>query len=174
MIRFTLACDNGHQFESWFRDNASFDVQARRGLVDCPHCGSTKVEKAIMAPAVARTDRGRTDQARTDQARTGPTPVATLESDSAPPESAPSVSTPMAALSPQDHAMREMVRAFRQHVQANAENVGDRFADEARRMHHGEIEHRSIYGSATPDEVKALREEGVEAHPLPRLPDDLN
>jgi hypothetical protein len=170
MIRFSLICDTGHGFDSWFRDNAGFEAQAKRGLVTCPHCGSTRVEKAIMAPAIARSGRDRPDAEQKTipemMPETMPAPVAS-DASSGPTEA-------MAALSPQDKAMREMVRAFRQHVQANADNVGARFADEARRMHHGEIEHRSIYGTATPDEVKALREEGVEAHALPKLPDDFN
>jgi hypothetical protein len=145
MIKFSLICDNGHGFESWFRDNASFDTQVKRGFVTCPHCASIKVGKAIMAPRIARTDKGE----------------------------APSTQAPaaMAAISPEQQQMREMLRALRKHVEANADHVGDRFADEARKMHYGEIEHRSIYGSATPDEVRELRDEGVEAHPLPMVPD---
>jgi hypothetical protein len=163
MIRFTLRCENGHGFESWFRDNASYDRQARAGLVECPVCGSARVEKAIMAPNVARTDKER-----------APAPLPILAN--AQPDSAPALDAPveMAALPPEAHAMREMIRAFRKHVESTADNVGSNFADEARKMHFGEIEHRAIYGSATPDEVKELREDGVEAHPLPALPDDRN
>lgn len=157
MIRFTLRCDEGHGFESWFRDNASWEEQVKAGLVTCPYCGSDRVEKAIMAPNVARRDRA---------------PAPASPADPAPaPAAAP---TPMAALPPEMKAMREMLRAFRRHVEATADNVGDRFAEEARLMHHGEIEHRPIYGQATPEEVSALKEEGVEAHPLPILPDERN
>lgn len=157
MIRFALQCDQGHGFESWFRDNASYDSQAKAGFVTCPNCGSARVEKQIMAPNVARTDRAA---------------VATATETQSPP--APEPSVPMAAMPPEMKAMRDMLRAFRKHVEANADHVGDRFADEARKMHYGEIEHRPIYGSATPEEVSELREEGVEAHPLPLLPDDRN
>lgn len=157
MIRFTLRCDEGHGFESWFRDNASWEEQVKAGFVSCPHCGSERVEKAIMAPNVARRDL---------------TPAPVAAADPAPaPAAAP---TPMAALPPEMKAMREMLRAFRRHVEATADNVGSRFAQEARLMHHGEIEHRPIYGEATPEEVRELKEEGVEAHPLPILPDDRN
>ncbi len=121
MIRFSLVCDLGHGFDSWFRDNASFDEQARRGLVTCPHCGSTTVRKAIMAPAVARTDLERSRAAQ---------PSTLTET--------------MAALSPQENALRDMSRAILQHVQAPADNVGDRFADEARRMHEVDSEPRSL------------------------------
>ncbi len=158
MIRFALNCGRGHAFESWFRDNASWERQAKAGLVECPHCGSTQVEKAIMAPRVARTDRGGE-------------PVANLPAAAPAPAEAPAE---MAALPPEARAMRDMLRALRRHVEANADNVGPRFADEARRMHYGEIEHRAIYGSATPEEARELREEGVEAHPLPIIPDDRN
>jgi hypothetical protein len=156
MMKFALQCDNGHGFESWFRDNAAFDQQAKRGFVECPACGSQKVGKAIMAPNVARKDRSSDKPAANAQA---------------PDAAAPN---PMAMMSPEDRAMREMLRALRKHVEANAEHVGDSFADQARKMHHGKIEHRNIYGSATPGEVRELREEGVEAHPLPILPDERN
>lgn len=160
MIRFALQCDGGHGFEGWFRDNASFEAQARRGLVTCPVCGSDKVEKAIMAPNVARSDLERTGPAQSDPAQAG-------GGDAAGPAA-------MVALSPEQKALREMLRALRQHVEANAENVGKGFAEEALKMHHGEIEHRSIYGQATPEEVATLKDEGVEAWPLPPLPDERN
>lgn len=153
MIKFSLRCDNSHGFEGWFGDNASFETQVKRGFVTCPHCASLKVEKAIMAPNIARAaERPSSRDSETAGAAQG----------------APAA---MAAISPEQQQLREMLRALRRHVEANAEHVGDRFADQAMKMHHGEIEHRSIYGSATPDEVRALHEEGVEAHPLPILPD---
>lgn len=154
MIKYALQCDKGHGFESWFRDNESFRQQSRRGFVECPHCGSARVEKAIMAPHVARRDRE------------------AAAAEAALPEAASAV--PATTLTPEDKAMRELVRAMRRHVEANADNVGDRFADEALRMHHGELDGRPIYGSATPDDARMLAEEGVGFMPLPRLPDDRN
>lgn len=156
MILFSLRCDHGHGFESWFRDGDSFEAQAKRKLISCPVCGSGEVEKAPMAPAVVRADRG---------PKRGPETV-----EEAPAE-AP---VPAAVLPPEAKALREMVRALRRHVEANAEAVGPRFAEEARKMHYGEIEHRAIYGSATPDEAQELREEGVAFQPLPILPDERN
>ncbi len=166
MIRFALSCDSGHGFESWFRDNAGYDAQRAAGLIECPRCGSVKVDKTIMAPHVARRDRGR---------------------DAAPPSApethAGSEAMPAPATGPQgaatnmpiaDKAMRELARALRRHVAENAEHVGDRFADQALAMHHGDIEHRAIYGSSTPDQARMLIEEGVEIHPLPPLPDERN
>jgi hypothetical protein len=149
MIRYALICDKGHEFEGWFKDSAAFDAQLRRGLVSCATCGSAKVGKSIMAPRLARTDLP-------------PTPLAASEPQ------------PVAMLSPEDHKMREMLKAFRAHVVANSDDVGAKFPEEARRMHEGEIEHRAIRGVATPDEARALHDDGIEVHLLPTLPDDRN
>lgn len=157
MIKYALHCEQGHGFESWFRDNASFEQQARRGFVECPHCGSVRVEKSIMAPNVARRDRDE----RASRA------------EAAAPVAAQAV-MPATTLTPEDRAMRDLVRAMRSHVEANADNVGDKFADEALKMHHGELEGRAIYGSATQDDARMLAEEGVGFLPLPLLPDDRN
>jgi hypothetical protein len=80
----------------------------------------------------------------------------------------------VAVLSEKEREIRAMLRAIREHVTKTAENVGDRFADEARKMHYGETEHRSIYGQANPVEARELWDEGIEVHPLPLLPDDRN
>ncbi len=168
MIRFSLHCDNGHGFESWFRDNASFEAQVVATLVECPVCGSSGIEKSIMAPHVARTDRARaTSSQPPEQASEGQasSPMQALTDDKA---------TESTNALPSDKAMRDLVRAFRQHVAQSADHVGDRFADEALKMHHGEIEHRAIYGSSTFEDARMLNEEGVSFHPLPVLPDDRN
>lgn len=155
MIRFTLACDSGHRFESWFPSNAAYDEQAARGLVACPFCDSLKVAKAPMAPAVARTDRGRAEA-----------PAAQLHV----PAGADQVPTPMIA--EPERQLRALLRAVREHVVASAEHVGDRFADEARAIHYGDAEGRPIYGEASAQEARALVEEGIEVMPLPPAPDD--
>jgi len=77
-------------------------------------------------------------------------------------------------ISPQERELRQKLKALRDHLTKNAEHVGARFPEEARKMHYGEIEHRSIYGEASPDEAEALHEEGIEFHPLPVLPEDRN
>jgi hypothetical protein len=159
MIRYALCCANGHAFESWFRDSASYDLQARKGLVSCPVCQSTSVEKQIMSPAVARTDRERPSPPAEAEAQSPETPAA-----------APAV--PMVALSEREMAFRALLRAVREHVTSTAEHVGPRFAEEARRMHEGLSEFRAIYGEATDEEARALADEGIEAYPLPILPDD--
>ncbi len=161
MIRYNLICDDAHEFESWFSDSASFEEQARRGLVTCPICGSAKVERAIMAPNVARSDLGpRAQEPAAEPATDAPAP-------------APSPA-PMALMGKQEIAFREMVASLHAHVRENAEHVGERFAEEALKIHHGETEARPIYGEATPDDARMLHEEGVEFLPLPRLPSSGN
>jgi hypothetical protein len=158
MIRYNLVCGRRHEFESWFASSAAFDKQAKRRLVACPVCGSTNVEKAIMAPRLARTD----------------TPIDMPEPAVTAPAPAPSPPAPVAMISPQERELRTKLKELRDHLTQNAENVGRKFPDEARKMHYGEIEHRSIYGEASPEEAKELHEEGVEFHPLPVLPDERN
>jgi hypothetical protein len=155
MIRYALACDNGHDFESWFPSSSSYDGQAARGLVACPACGSTAVTKQLMAPALGRK---------------GARPTL----PDAAPAAAETRAQPVALLSEREQAIRAMIKTVREHVVQNAEHVGDRFASEARKMHYGEIEHRSIYGEANPTEARALAEEGIEVHAIPVLPGDRN
>jgi hypothetical protein len=156
MIHYALICDKGHNFESWFPDSAAYDKQAKRGIVTCPHCGSAKVEKAIMAPRLSSASKKRK---RADLPALTP----------ATPEN-----SPVAMISPQEHEFRSKLKELREHLTKNADNVGQKFPEEARKMHYGEIEHRSIYGEATPKDAKELLEEGIEFHPLPSLPDERN
>ncbi|MFJ5368394.1 DUF1178 family protein [Bosea sp. CER48] len=157
MIRYTLICDNAHEFESWFSSSASFEDQARRGFVTCPVCDSAKVGRAIMAPNVARSDLGpRAAEPGPDAPGPGP--------------AAAGAPAPVALMSDREKAFREALTALHQHVRENAEHVGERFADEALKIHHGETEARPIYGQATADDARLLHEEGVDFLPLPRLP----
>jgi hypothetical protein len=160
MIRYALICDQRHEFESWFANSDAYDKQARRGLVTCPLCGSAKVEKAIMAPRLARADAG--------------APAADSDAPESTPVTAPAEKNPVAMISPQERELRRKLKELRDHLVRNADNVGHRFPEEARKMHYGDIEHRSIYGEASPDEAKALAEEGIPFHPLPILPDERN
>jgi hypothetical protein len=163
VIHYALVCQAGHTFESWFANSAAYDKQVKRGLVTCPICGSAKVEKALMAPALGRGSRkGREIEA----------PVAAA--DAQPPAEAVPDKAPVAMLSQQEHELRTKLKELRDHLVKNADYVGPKFPEEARRMHYGEIEHRSIYGEASPDDAKSLHEEGIEFHPLPRLPDERN
>jgi hypothetical protein len=145
MIRYDLRCARGHGFDAWFRDSAAFEAQAAAGLVACAVCGSSQVEKKLMAPAV----------------RTGP--VAPERTEAAPPALPALSATP-------DSPAATALAALRRRVEETAEYVGPRFAEEARRLHEtGEAE-RAIWGEATPSEAEALAEDGVPVAPLPWLP----
>ena len=161
MIRYALNCEHGHAFESWFQNSAAYDKQAKRSLVACPICGSAKVEKAIMAPR----------RARAEAAEPAPLPVP-MPMPPMPP--AAPAKAPLATMSPQEGEVRKKLKELRDHITKNADYVGPRFPEQARRIHYGEIEHRSIYGEASPDEARELHEEGIEFHPLPILPDEFN
>lgn len=148
MIKYALACEQAHEFESWFPSSEAFETQRKRGFVTCPFCDSAKVEKQIMAPSVARTDKV--------------LPAAKPEPQA------------MAVLSDQERELRAALRALREHVMKNSEDVGKGFVEEARKMHYGETEERSIYGEADLEEARALLEEGIDVLPLPIVPDDRN
>jgi len=160
MIKYTLICDRKHEFESWFADSAAFDKQAKRKLVACPVCDSVKVEKAIMAPRVA--------------AKKGRVPIEMPAPAADAPATAAPASAPVAMISPIEQEFRAKLKELREQLVKNSDNVGEKFPEEARKMHYGETEHRSIYGEATPQDAKELHEEGIEFHPLPVLPDDRN
>jgi hypothetical protein len=158
MIHYNLRCERGHAFESWFQSSSAYESQEKRKLVNCPVCGSAKVERAIMAPQIV-SKKGR------ESAEAAPAPATTAE------VAAPA-STPL--LMAQERELRAKLKELREHIVKNADNVGERFPNEARKMHYGDIEHRPIYGEASPEEARALIEEGVEVSPLPVLPDDRN
>jgi hypothetical protein len=160
MIRYTLRCEREHNFESWFQNSGAYDSQVKRKLVSCPVCESVKIEKAIMAPRiVGKKGRERTEPVATPAAPAAEAPVA-------------AGSTPL--LMAQERELRAKIKELRDHIVKNADNVGEKFPNEARKMHYGEIEHRPIYGEASPEEAKSLIDEGVEVSPLPVLPDDRN
>ncbi len=150
MIKYALACEKGHAFESWFPDSDSYDAQSRRGLVACPDCGATRVSKAIMAPAI----------------------VGGRKQEKPPPE--PVAAGPVALLDDRQQRLREMARRLREEIVANTDDVGRKFPEEARAIHDGDAPARSIRGEATLEEARALLEEGVGVLPLPFLPDEFN
>jgi hypothetical protein len=159
MIRYNLRCERGHGFESWFQSSSAYESQEKRKLVSCPSCGSIKVERAIMAPQIVSKKSSRAESAPA-AASTEVTALA----------SAP---TPLMMMA-QERELRAKLKELRDHVVKNADNVGERFPNEARKMHYGDIEHRPIYGEASPQEARSLIEEGVEVSPLPVLPEDRN
>ena len=144
MIKYALICDQAHEFEAWFGSSDDYDTQRKRGFVDCPVCGSSKVEKMLMAPGVSGTKK-------------------TTSSD-----------VPMTTMPQMPAEMVEKLREIKQHVEANSENVGDKFPEEARKIHYGESEARGIYGKASIEEAASLVEEGVEVMPIPDLPEEKN
>jgi hypothetical protein len=155
MIVFDLACSDGHRFEGWFGSSRDFEDQRARGLLACPSCGSPKVTKAPMAPAVPAKGNQRQEviPAQSPQA---PQPMANT---SIPPEM-------LAALA---RVQADMLK--------NSTWVGDKFADETRKMHYGERDEAPIHGQVSLAEAKALIEEGVPVAPLPfpvAPPDKLN
>lgn len=157
MILFALRCAADHQFEGWFRDNAAFERQNRRGLIACPDCGSNAVEKAPMAPRLGRSTAG--DVGETREPRAGE-PAATPQPVAPSPENTP----------PSPQQLRRALQVLRRHVEQNCENVGPRFAEEARRIHKGDAQARGIYGEATRSEAKALVDDGIEIASIPWVP----
>ncbi|EAQ37578.1 hypothetical protein NB311A_04684 [Nitrobacter sp. Nb-311A] len=147
MIRYNLRCERGHTFESWFQSSSTYDSQVKRKLVTCAICGSTNVEKAIMAPRIAGS-KTRDEPSSAD----------------------PSTSAIMA----EERELRAELKQLHDHLVKNADNVGAQFPNEARKMHYGDIEHRPIYGEASIEEARSLIEEGVEVGSLPVLRDNRN
>ncbi len=152
MIRYSLICDRSHEFESWFPSGDACDEQIASGLLTCPVCHSGKLAKQIMAPSVARSG----------------------ENSYSTPEPSASDTGNVALVDEKAKEVRAMLQSLREHLEANSENVGAQFPEEARKIHYGETERRSIHGQTSLEEAKALLEEGVDVHPLPFLPDDRN
>ena len=158
MIHYQLQCADGHGFDGWFKDSASFEQQAKRGLLECPVCGDAKVERALMSPALPRKGNAR----RAVVVAPDPQPAAAPAASPAP---APAV---VAGRVP-DH-VRAMLQRLRAEVEKNCDYVGDGFADEARRIHRGDSDRRGIYGEASPTEAEALADEGIEVARIPWVP----
>lgn len=156
MIRYSLQCSEGHEFDGWFRSSADFDAQAERGFVTCPACGSVQVMRGLMTPAV-RPSRKAAEPAQA--------PAAT-------PADAPATAPVLA--DPRRMALVAALKELKAKITSEADYVGEAFADEARKMHYGETETRGIWGEASGEDVRALVEEGIEVHPLPVLPEERN
>jgi hypothetical protein len=155
MIHYQLQCAKGHGFDGWFRDSAAFDAQAQHGMVECPACGETGVSRALMAPAVPKKGR----------ALVVPEPAAPK------PPAAPAAEQPVTVASERmpDH-VRAMLQRLRSEVEKHCDYVGDKFADEARRIHRGESGARGIYGETTSEQAEALADEGIEVNRIPWVP----
>lgn len=166
MIRYELVCEQGDRFEGWFRGTEDFDDQSTAGLLSCPFCDSSEIRKALMAPSV-RTSK-RWGKAQSQPPASGDTSV------SAEPGSPPPTGRVAIGADPSLAKAMDMVREISREVRKNADDVGRRFAEEARKIHYREVEPRSIIGEATAAEATELLEEGIEFQPLPILPEDRN
>ncbi|NNM76516.1 DUF1178 family protein [Sphingomonas sp. ID1715] len=137
MIVFDLKCGRAHVFEAWFGSSTDYEDQRGRGLIQCPICGDVEIGKAVMAPRLG-----------SKVVEDAPLPVATSPT-------------------PEVKAMLTAMAQLQARMLEKSEWVGRRFADEARAIHLGETEHRTIHGEATPTEAAALADEGIAVAPLP-------
>lgn len=150
MIRYSLVCSNAHEFEGWFRSSEDFDVQSSAGLCACPECGSTSVSKALMRPNVTTSE----------SKAVVPTP--------------PAQDKQLVAVPPEARELIEKLKEIKAALLDGSENVGKRFAEEARRIHFGEAPVRAVHGEASAEDARALVEEGIDILPLPVLPGERN
>jgi Uncharacterized protein conserved in bacteria len=136
MILFELRCSREHHFEAWFKDGEAYESQAAAGAIACPHCGDTRVSKAIMAPRLNKS---------TGQA---------LDAEGA------------------ARAMRRLLGELRSSVEASCDYVGEGFAEEARKIHYGDVEPHGIYGEASDEQAAQLEEEGIAVSRIPWVRDN--
>lgn len=140
MILYDLRCSHDHVFEAWFRDSGAYEEQCAGRQIPCPVCGDTRVEKAMMAPRLGKAHRNESRRAPATKAVAGQV---------------------------SEQAVKVALMELRKHVESNADDVGDKFPEEARKIHYGETEQRNIYGESTPEEAEALKDEGVEFQRIP-------
>jgi len=143
MIHYNLVCSQMHEFDGWFASSAGFDAQVARGLVECPTCGDTAISRGLMTPSVPKKGNAVAGSA---------TPSVAVSGDKLP-----------------DH-VRAALQKLRAEVESNCDYVGDQFAEEARRIHHGESDKRAIYGETTPEQAEALADDGIEVARIPWVP----
>lgn len=146
MILYRLRCNDDHEFEGWFRNADAFETQRESGMLACPACGTADVTKALMAPSIAK-GRGVAISAPSDVQAMHPAAQKAAE-------------------------LKDKLRAVRQMVEQNCDYVGDRFAEEARKIHYGEADAHGIYGETTSEESERLKDEGIEFGSVPWIRDD--
>ncbi len=151
MIRYALLCEHDHEFESWFDNSGAYEKLQHKNLVECPRCGSTKIRKALMTPQIAVNRSSEREPNSKMVAKNDDATLQQLHQD-----------------------VLQLARKVRQHMTKNADDVGDQFASEARKIHFEEVEPHNIYGKATKEEAESLLEEGIDFIPLPELPEDKN
>ena len=171
MKKFALICENEHEFEGWFASSDAVLLQSKKGLIDCPYCGSVNVEKQLAAPNLSTPKTKARLQA--DMAK-----VAGAEETPAPPTQVPAPAMQAGAPSggqaaaAYHSALRYAVQQLRKTIETDFTNVGANFAEKAREIHYGEAEEANIYGTCTKEETEELLDEGVEILSLPDLPPD--
>ena len=176
MIKYQLICDQKHEFEGWFHGSAAYDEQAANGLLRCPLCDSGQVKRALMTPNLASPKRRKsTDPSVVDPTASAPAAPAPVPS-SLPPAGQTTVQG-RAAVMPSEQAQAfgaalAELRQLRQKIIKDCRDVGDNFAEEARKIHYGEAEAKGIYGQATREEREALKDEGIEIFDMPWVPSD--
>ena len=172
MIKYQLICDKNHEFEGWFSDSAAYKEQAANGLLRCPLCDSDQVKRALMTPNLASPKlRESTHSSAADNLpATDPTASASSRAGNA---AAPGRAPAFQAEQVQTFgaALAEL-RQLRQKIVKDCRNVGDNFAEEARKIHYGEAEAEGIYGQATQEERESLKDEGIEIFDIPWGPSD--
>jgi len=147
MIHYQLRCGAAHEFDGWFKDSGAFERQAEAALITCPVCADTAVTRALMAPGIRA--KGRTELVVAEPA---PVPVKPAAGGVMP------------------DAVRAALTKLRQEVEKHCDYVGPDFAEEARRIHHGETAPRGIYGESTDEEAEALADEGINIARIPWVP----
>jgi hypothetical protein len=178
MILYNLRCHKDHVFETWFRDSAAYDSQSKAAVIECPVCGSKKVEKAIMAPHVTKSaGRGRSRGEGAGIPTAAPTAAPVAPTSKTPVSKAPVSGAPVSGATAkalreveQSAKVRQALQELRRQVEETFDYVGPEFAEEARKIHYGETDERPIYGETSEEEAEALEEEGVSVSRIPWLP----
>jgi len=152
MISFSLICEKNHEFEGWFRTSEDYESQIKKGLVSCPICNGTSINKALMAPSVRSSKK--------------------LQKENLPIEKNEKPKNIENKSLIEDDNIRLALRNFRSYIEKNCENVGDNFAKEARLISKGEAKERSIYGKVDNKDAEKLLDEGIEITAIPWIKDD--
>ena len=175
MISYNLSCNHGHAFECWFSSSTDYDDQQERGLVRCPYCDSSTIKKALMAPNVTAKSNQQKPTGLNVEYKAEQIAPSETQLDNLPALAQQQTNQQITAqMAPEmqemmGEAIAEM-RKFQKTVETNCDNVGDGFANEARKIHYGEAEPRGIYGRTTDKEAEELVDEGIEIAKMPWLP----
>ncbi len=184
MIKYQLVCDQNHEFEGWFQGSDAFNEQAANGLIRCPFCDSDRVKRALMTPNLASPKRRKSASPRpTDQQPAAGAAASTPATSASLPSASPRFGhTNNGHSGAQEVKQAEQLQAYtlalaelrqlRQKIIKECRDVGDNFAEEARKIHYGEAEAEGIYGQTTQDEREALKDEGIEIFDMPWAPTD--